>query len=359
MHQARSCTVRLLSLPTRDRLVAAHDPAPAGRRELTIIELVDGAGRSGFGECSALTRVGYTNEWARGSFEQIVASEGQPGPDAPMARAGIEMATLDLALRAEALSLGDHLHARSRFGMTKRPTDLPAGVVLPIASINDTVAAAIGYAERGLARLKLKIRPGHDTEVVRAVRSVCPSVELHVDANGSFDPDDLDVLISLADAGVSVIEQPFPVGERRTTARLTAASPALVVADESAVDLASVIDLVEHAIVSGIVIKPSRLGGLAAAVEVHDWCIDAGIGVSAGGMLESGLGRHALAALASLPGFTIAGDLSPARRWLAEDPFVDLTMCAGRIAVPTAGGVAPPPDRDLLDRLTIDRATIE
>ncbi len=356
-----SCTVRLLSLPTIEQLAAAHDPAPAERRELTIVELVDDEGRAGFGECSALTRPGYTPEWARGAFDQLVATRGrQLGP---MAAAGVEMARLDGDLTATGVSLAQRLHAVSRpSGEQARPnppTTVLAGIVLPLASVDQTVAAAARWSGLGVRRLKLKITPGHAGVVAAAVHQACPSVELHVDANGSCGRADLAELASLHEHGVTVIEQPFAIGDDSTTAELTRSTASHVVADESATDLATIIELVEQGVVDGVVIKPGRLGGLANAIQVHDWCLATGVGVSAGGMLESGLGRHALAALASLPGFTIVGDLSPSKRWLAADPFDDLTMRHGEITVPTGPGVAPPPNRDSLDRLTIERSTFD
>ncbi|MEZ5375648.1 MAG: enolase C-terminal domain-like protein [Acidimicrobiales bacterium] len=359
---AVSCTIRLVSLPTVDQLAAAHDPRPAERRELTIVELVDAEGRSGFGECSALTRPGYTHEWARGAFDLLKATQGRPRGGAPMAMAGVEMARLDLGLRVAGLALSQHLHTvfsngASGTAASSPPGSVPAGVVLPLATIDDTVAAAIAWAEQGVRRLKLKIEPGRVTEPVTAVHDACPGVELHVDANGSCMASDLNELAALAESGVTAIEQPFAPGDRKSSARLASSTSALVLADEAAIDRATIIELVDEAAATGVVIKPGRLGGLDPAIAVHDWCHANGVGVAAGGMLESGLGRYALAALASLPGFTITGDLSPARRWLADDPFADIEMVDGAISVPTTAGVAPPPDRELLDRFTLDRAT--
>jgi len=108
----------------------------------------------------------------------------------------------------------------------------------------------------------------------------------------------------------------------------------------------------------GMSIKPGPLGGVTAAAELIAWAAARDVHVMVGGLLESGLGRHALAALAGLPGVDLAGDLSPARRWLASDPWPDLVMHEGRIQVPDGPGVAPPPDQDTLDALTLDGAVI-
>ncbi len=351
--------LRLVSLPTSDQLTAAHDPTPAARRELTIVELIDDRGRSGFGECSALTRVGYTHEWAHGAFDRLAARHGIAGPDAPMAVAGVEMARLDLALHALGTSLATRLGEHARHRSTEPVTRIDAGIVLPLAPIDDTLAAAARWVESGIRRIKLKIEPGRVSSIVAAVHDSVPDVELHVDANGSCSISEFDELVQLERHGVTVIEQPFAVGDPSLTAALSRATSALVVADESATDLAAISRLIEEHTVTGVVIKPGRLGGLEAAVAVHDHCVDAGVPVSAGGMLESGLGRHALTALATLPGFTIIGDVSPARRWLAADPFADLELTHGQITVPPGPGVAPAPDVALLDQLTVERAEFD
>lgn len=351
------CIIRLLSLPTLDRLATAHDPEPSSDRELVVVELIDRDGRSGFGECAALNRVGYTHEWARGAFAQLVAGRTGPPPDAPMARAALEMAATDLVLVRQERPLVDELAHRSPSGAAAAST-VRAGFVLPLADPAATLAAAHRFAEAGIDRLKLKIVPGRAIEVVSRLRDELPSVEVHLDGNGSFAIDDLDELLALDALGVTAIEQPFAVDDLAAAIELTAAVSGFVVADEAATDLAAVERLVEIGACSAVSIKPPRLGGLAATLVLHRWCLDNGLAATAGGMLESGLGRHALAAVSALPGFTLTGDLSPARRWLAADPWPDLTLVGGRITVPRQPGVAPPPDRDLLEQHTIDIARL-
>ncbi len=354
-----TCVLRLISLPTSDQLAAAHDPTPADRRELTIVELIDDRGRSGFGECSALTRVGYTHEWARGAFDQLLATRGAVDSNAPMAAAAIEMARLDLGLHDLGMSLAARLREHSRHRSSEPVGQIDAGIVLPLASTADTLAAAGRWSEQGIRRIKLKIEPGRVLSCVAAVHEAFPDLELHVDANGSCSESEFDELAQLDRHGVTAVEQPFAVTDSTLTSTLSQATTALVVADESATDLTTIARLIEERIVTGVVIKPGRLGGLETAVAVHDLCVDAGVPVSAGGMLESGLGRHALAALAALPGFTIIGDVSPARRWLAADPFADLELSHGQITVPTGPGVVPAPDVAMLDQLTVERAEFD
>ena len=150
--------------------------------------------------------------------------------------------------------------------------------------------------------------------------------------------------------GVTAIEQPFAPGLVGPAANLVDRSSVPIVADESATSVRIVDELHRARALSGVSIKPSRLGGVLAATVMHDRCLDWDLAATAGGMVESGLGRHALAAVAALPGFTLIGDLSPSRRWLAADPWPDLSMVDGAIEVPSAPGVAPDPDPDVLER---------
>lgn len=349
-------TVRLLALPIREQLTAAHDVAPAETRELTIIEVVGVDGESGFGECSALTNAGYTPESARGAFREISTTRGHP--TSPMAFAGVEMARIDLELRSQGRSLAQELHGRSSDRSTVPPA-VRAGVVLPLGPVDATVRAAQHWVGEGVARLKLKVEPGWLTEPVTAVRQALPDAEIHVDANGSCGVDQLAELVKLAELGVTAFEQPFAGADRASAVELVRQSSAVVLADEAATDLDTIVELVEAGACTGVVIKPGRLGGLERTIAVHDWCANASVPLVAGGMLECGLGRHALAAVASLPGFTICGDVSPARRWLADDAFSDLSMVDGWITVPPGPGVAPPPDRAVLDRYTIEATTVD
>jgi O-succinylbenzoate synthase len=350
--------VRLVAIPLLDRLAAAHDPDPSPTRQLTIVEVVDEAGRSGFGECSALTRAGYTDEWAAGAFEELRRRGTMIGLTSPMAHAAVEMGMLDLELRAEERSLATHVHRLAGLAADTVPATVPAGFVVPLGTPDEVLAAADGFVRQGIGRMKIKIDPDHLSAVIGPVRAAYPDLDLQVDGNGSLDRTHLDELLALDALGVSAIEQPFAVNDIDAARVLVAHCRADVVADEAATDLAAVTRLVEIGACTAVSIKPPRLGGLQATMRVYRWCAESGVALTAGGMLESGLGRRALAAVASLPGFTITGDVSPARRWLAEDPWPDLDMAHGRIAVPVEPGIAPPPDRALLDRLTLDRAPL-
>ncbi|MFV0259667.1 MAG: enolase C-terminal domain-like protein [Acidimicrobiales bacterium] len=383
-HRLERIEVHLLSLPLRQPFAAAHGTMT---ERLVSVVAVEAGGITGWGECSALPHAGYTREDAVSSARFLgenlaPALIGRPlavlteraGPvaagsqesvgelDHPMAVAALEMAGLDVGLRAAGCSLARYL--AEHHGDGRPPDTRPAGVAVGLASPDDTVQQVAALVAEGYRRVKLKIEPGHDLTVVAAVAAACPGLELQVDANGAYRADDpghratIEALVAGGPTwGLTALEQPFAAEAVPAAAFAVAAagSGVRIVADEAAPDLTSVQRLAADGALSAVSVKPPRLGGLIRAAEVHDWCRATGLAATAGGMVETGLGRHALAALAALPGFTLTGDLSPAGRWLTVDPFPDLVLHSGAVTVPAGPGVAGDPNTRLLRRVTVDR----
>lgn len=350
---ATHLAVRLVRLPTRASLAAAHDTEPDAFRELVFVEAHspgDTQTRSGWGECSALNAAGYTSEWAAGSFELLTSGAPVDPATHPMAAAACEMALLDWDLRAAGQSLSERLGSAG--------TSAPAGAVVGLNTIPAMLAEVAELVEAGFGRIKCKVVPGRLTEPVRALRAEFADLELMLDANGSLSIDDIAAITSLRDLGVIAIEQPFAVGDHHAAQRLVADSDLHVIADEAIVTSADVWALAQDQAATAVAVKPPRLGGLARTLALIEEIQLAGMGATIGGMLESGLGRHQLAALAPLACFTITGDLSPAGRWLAQDPFDDLELVDGHIAAPAAIGIAGDPDRELLDRFTVEQRVV-
>jgi O-succinylbenzoate synthase len=103
-------------------------------------------------------------------------------------------------------------------------------------------------------------------------------------------------------------------------------------------------------------IKPARVGGWTEAREVHDLCRQRDMPVWCGGMLETGIGRAAQLALASLPGFTLPGDISATERYYAEDiarPDFVLNASDSTITVPTGPGLGVVIDMERLKACTV------
>lgn len=355
--------LRLVALPTRATLAASHDDAPPANRELVFVHVRSDEGE-GWGECSALNRPTYTAEFARGCFEILrdqvapaVFASGVGGQDevalvnAPMAAAGFTMAVNDMTLRSRGVSLAHELGVVA--------TTVAAGAALGLGEPLDVANQARALAEEGYRRIKLKVAPGVDMATVEAVQTACPELSLHLDANGAYSETDLPRVIELSAAGVVAIEQPFaPAVAADVQRELMAASTVPILADESVASVADAERLHAAGLLGGVSIKAPKLGSIGQAKRLHDLCVGWGLPATAGGMLESGLGRHALAALAALPGFTLVGDVSPAGRWLLHDPWPDLTMVGGRVEVPSGPGICAAPDLDLIDRFTIDHAVV-
>ncbi len=351
--------VRLLTLPTSTPLVTAHNRSPDDGRQLVVIKAATEDGVVGWGECSALNRPTYTAEWAGGAFELLSAWADDlfsSHPSAfdvatnPMAAAGIEMALLDAGLRQRNETLTSALGKALSIDMATR---VLAGATLGLLPVDESVEAVRALVDAGYRRVKVKVGPEQVDAVPHELSHSFPDLDVQVDGNGSLDERHMMDLLSLAGHGVTAIEQPFAVDRADLAAEFAAVSEIPLIADESVSSIADAASLSSIGALGGISIKPPRVGGLTAALELLVWCRNENIPASVGGMLECGLGRHALAAFAACEGFTLTGDVSPARHRLDADPWPDIEMIDGWITVPTTLGVAPPPDLDVLDQVTI------
>ena len=349
-------------------LLAPLRGAPGGARRVLVVRARTDLG-DGWGECAALERPTYTAEYVDGARRvvadhlaprlfaalDLAADLVGPGPlddvaGHPMAKAACEMALLDAELRAAGRSLAAHLG-----GTEERPERVAAGAVVgERATLAQTVAEATALAERGYRRVKLKVGPGWDVEPLRAVRAALGGgVALAADANGAYVPADAEYLRALDDLALSFLEQPLAADRLLDSAGLARSLATPVCLDEAVPSAAVAADAVALGACSVLNVKPGRLGGLAEAVWVHDLCRGAGVAAWVGGMVETGLAKAAGVALATLPGFTLPGDLPASDRWFAEDltePFV--LDADGHLGVPTGPGLGVEPRPDALSRFT-------
>jgi O-succinylbenzoate synthase len=246
----------------------------------------------------------------------------------PMARAALENAVWDLLARQRDVPLADMLmdvqtQARPHTVAGRRPERrerIPVGVSL---GIEPSLPALLDKVERrideGYGRVKLKIKPGWDVDVVRAVRERWPDLPLQVDANAAYTLADAPVLRALEPFDLLLIEQPLHHDDIVDHAALQAQLQTPLCLDES-------IHAPEHArwaleidACRVINIKVGRVGGLTAAREIHDLCAQRDVPVWCGGMLETNVGRAANVALASLPNFALPGDISASARYYHQD----------------------------------------
>jgi O-succinylbenzoate synthase len=244
------------------------------------------------------------------------------------AKAGLEMACWDALARGQGRSVA------SLLGGT-RPA-IASGVSLGIETdLARTFEQIDRFRAEGYRRIKLKIAPGHDVEVVRRVRGRDPELPLQVDANSAYTLADVATLQGLDAFDLLLIEQPLAHDDIIDHARLQARLRTPVCLDESIHSADDARKAIEIGACGVVNIKVSRVGGLLAASRVHDVCRDRGIPAWCGGMHEFGIGRAANVAIASLPGFTLPGDVSGSDKYYHED-LVEPPIVArgGEVAVP-------------------------
>jgi len=321
----------------------------------------------GWGECAALGDASYDGEDASVSSKALertivpalfgqVAQDGRrlpppsaldpvrrSAPGSPLAFAALEMAVADAHLRAEGRDLAALL------GVEGRTVEL--GAVAGLAPSPDGLVARVAeLVDAGFARVKVKVAPGSDVQHLEAVRRSWPELRLQADANGSYGAGDDEHLLGLDRFGLLCLEQPFDRADLAAHARLAARMSTPICLDESLGSPADVDAALAVGACSVVCVKPARLGGLGAALQVIGSCAAAGVPMWMGGMFESGYARAVNTTLAALAGFAWPGDLSPAGTYLRDDvvPGPQLTRRgpAGAVAacLPSGPGMGPPPD---------------
>jgi len=344
-------------------------PAGPRRNRPVIFVTLESDGAVGWGECVALASPSFTYETTETAWHVLTdhllpvvvgADLASPGDvltvvsgvrGHPMAKAAVEMAAWDLHAKLEGVPLVEAL------GGTHRR--VAAGVSLGLQRDESTLLERVeAFVERGYRRVKIKIEPGRDVEVIGPVRSRFPDLGLVADANGSYSLREVDRLRQLDGFGLLMLEQPLAWDDLRDHAKLQEALQTPICLDESIRslnDVAFALDLGSCRIVS---VKPGRVGGLANAVAIHDLCRERGVPAWVGGMLESGVGRAHNVALASLPGFTLPGDLSESRRYWNRDLVTpEFVLVDGQLPVPDGVGIGVHPDQGRIDALVVRRAT--
>lgn len=371
-------TIREVRLHTlRLPLVAPFTTSFSTQLERTaiVVELhaeVDGRDVVGWGECVAMSEPLYSSEYVAGVLDvttrylfphlvavqreteltaETVAAHLEPFVGHRMAKAALEMAVLDAELRAAGRSFARYL------GVTR--DRIPSGVSV---GIHDTVAALLdtvdGYLAEGYQRIKLKIKPGRDLEPVRAVRERFGDILLQVDANAAYTLADAAQLRRLDEFDLLLVEQPLGEDDLRQHAELARLMSTPICLDESVVSARAAADAIALGAAAVINVKPGRVGGYLEARRIHDLALASGVAVWCGGMLETGIGRAANAALAALPGFTLPGDVSASTRFYTEDITPPVKLEDGCIAVSEGPGLCEEPIRSILEARTVETVVV-
>jgi o-succinylbenzoate synthase len=267
-----------------------------------------------------------------------------------MAKAGLELAFMDLLAQVNKQSLAALIG-----GELKR---VAVGVSLGIQpALSQLLSRVEKYLDLGYQRIKLKIKPGWDLNVVSEVRRIYPDILLSVDANSAYTLADVDHLRQLDDFNLLMIEQPLQSDDIVDHAELQQRLKTSLCLDESITgqrQAKAALDLESCRIIN---IKIGRVGGYSEALAIHDLCAARSIPVWCGGMLESGIGRAHNIALASLQGFTLPGDISASSRYFERDLISpEVTVASdGTVAVPDAAGLGFEVDTFYIERQTETR----
>ena len=324
----------------------------------------------GWGECVAMDAPLYSYEYVEAAQDVVrrfllprlfaagdvtagqVAHVLEPIKGHPMAKAAVEMALLDAELRAAGQPLSTF------FGATRDrvPSGVSVGIMESVPQLLDVVG---GYLAEGYVRIKLKIEPGWDVEPVRAVRErFGDDLLLQVDANTAYTLGDARRLAELDPFDLLLIEQPLPEDDVRGHAELARRIATPVCLDESVTSARSAADAIALGACQIINVKPGRVGGYLEARKIAAVAAANGIPVWCGGMLETGIGRGANAALAACPEFTLPGDVSASGRFYARDITEPFVLDDGHIRVPTGPGIGADVLPDVLDECTTAVETI-
>jgi O-succinylbenzoate synthase len=276
----------------------------------------------------------------------------------PMARAGLEAAVWDVLAQAASKSLAEFLHDE-RYATPPRKA-VPVGVSIGIQpDVEGTLAIVEKRLAEGYRRIKLKIRPGWDAEPAAAVRQHHPNVALMLDANSAYTLDDAPRLAELDPLNLLMLEQPLWYDDVWQHSKLQATLRTPICLDESIRHARDAEFALEVGACRIINVKPGRVGGLWEARAVHDVCLARGAPAWVGGMLETGVGRAANLALASLPGFTLPGDISATNRYWEHDITAHFSLNAdSTMTVPGEPGLGVEIDFDRLAAVTTARETI-
>jgi O-succinylbenzoate synthase len=339
-------------------------------RDVLVVVAHTTDGVTGYGECVALADPVYNEEYVDGAAQVlsrylVPAVLAEPDLTAAkvadltegivghrMAKAALELAVLDAQLRTVGMSLTDY------FGGVRERVDVgvSVGITETVEQLVDVVG---GYRAQGYRRVKLKIQPGFDIEPVAAVREAFGGdLALQVDGNTAYRAKDLALLTELDAFGLLLIEQPFEHDAHGLHAELAARCVTPICLDESLTSAATTAAAIRAGACSVVNIKAGRMGGFLEARRTHDVATALDTPVWCGGMLETGLGRAANLALASMPGFTLPGDISASERYYAEDITEPFLLVDGQVAVPQGPGLGVTVREDVLREVVTSRETV-
>lgn len=298
-----------------------------------IVELRSGDG-VGYGECMAMETPFYSYEnietawWVITKWLARPLLEGDFSHPREVAeafslihghhegKAALECAFWDLYARSQGVPLCEAIGGGRRL--------VSAGSTVGIQKDIETIVKVAGVSvTAGYKRLKVKIKPGWDTEPLAALRAAFPGLTLLADANGAYSGKDIDMLAGLERFAPIIIEQPFPAGSWTQFAALQARTSTIVCLDEAIDCLNDVEQMIQFKAARMVNLKVGRVGGIVESIRIHDRCAEAGIPVFVGSKIETGVGRWMNIAVATLGNVCYPSDVSASERYFVEETVCD------------------------------------
>ena len=321
-------------------------------RRIILVRVEDADGAEGWGEITCGETPSYSDEWTDSAWvttekilaPMVVGKEFAAASDVwdamkkvrghRMSKAGIETACWDLEAKKLGVPLWSHIGGLRN--------EIECGVSI---GIQDSVEQLLGKIQTeldaGYRRIKIKIAPQWDYDVIKRVREKFGNIRLMGDANSAYTLNDIDLFKRMDEFNLMMFEQPLAHDDMLDHAKLQAQIKTPICLDESIKspeDARKAIELKAGRIIN---VKLGRVGGHAQAKKVEEICRTAGIPIWCGGMLESGIGRAHNIAMSTLEGFTLPGDVSASKRYWHEDiiePAVEVTP-NGTIIAPEKPGI--------------------
>jgi o-succinylbenzoate synthase len=334
-------------------------------KEFILVEVKDEEGLSGWGESGALMAPFYNEETVETNWHMLedflvpiilgrdiwhpveVSSLFSPIKRNNMAKAAIEGAVWDLYAKRHDQPLYRMLGGGR--------TNIEVGVSIGIQkTVDDLLEVIDRHVKEGYKRIKVKIKPGWDVDVIREIRKQFPSVPLMADANSAYRLEDLPLLKKLDDYDLMMIEQPLASDDIIDHACVQKELATPICLDESINSYDDARKAIQLGSCKIINIKIGRVGGLTEAKRIHDLCAEHDIPVWCGGMLEAGIGRAHNIALTTLSNFTLPGDTAASSRYWKQDIIEpEVTVEDGIIHVPDKPGIGYQPNLDAIHNFTI------
>ncbi|KIO55598.1 O-succinylbenzoate synthase [Caldibacillus thermoamylovorans] len=334
-------------------------------KEFLLLEAKNEDGTVGWGESVAFNAPWYNEETLKTNWHMLedfliplILNKEIKHPDevnqmfAPirknnMAKSTIEGAIWDIYAQQTNQSLAQAL------GGTKDKIEV--GISIGIQnSIDELLRVVDGFLKEGYKRIKVKIKPGWDVDVIRSLREHFPNVPIMADANSAYRLKDIDLLKQLDEFDLLMIEQPLASDDIIDHAQLQKELKTPICLDESIHSLEDARKAIELGSTKIINIKIGRVGGLTEAKKIHDYCEEKGVPVWCGGMLESGIGRSHNIALTTLSNFILPGDTAGSNRYWEKDIIrPEVVATDGYIDVPQTPGIGYEVDRETVEAYTV------